>query len=187
MYCPFCGARIRNGSSFCSVCDRDLPMQRINKKRISILHVLLILIIVFSAGVVFFAYSLVLYYHRDSCDISADGFLIKEIIKASDIENQYNDTFLVAEENGLVIFFPEKGDIESYSYIESDNSDDSATVLDPTSSYITIHTERNYAYVDVTASDYSIRYPYRKATLKERLRFMSLYPTFTEAISLFFK
>ena len=186
MYCPFCGSQIREGSRYCSVCGEAISRHRIEKKRINILHVLLIVFIIFSASITCFAYSLELYYHGDSSDISADSFLVKEIIKSSDMENQYNDSFLIAEEDCFVIFFPEKGDIEAYPYEINDETDDVATVLDPSTSYITIHNDVNYAYVDITASDYSLRSSFRKASLKERLRFLYLYPTFSEILPSFF-
>lgn len=171
MYCPYCGSRVSGESDLCPACGKSIYATKRPRKRASFLHALLILIIVFSAAAVYFAYSLKLYYNESSCEIDAN-FLVKGLIAYTDIETYYDDTFLLVEDGVYTFFSPENGALESIAAEE-------LGVPNSNGVRVNINLEWNYAYLRIYDPDYYVLYSFRKATLPERFRFLSLYLSFS--------
>ena len=168
MYCQYCGTQINDKSDYCPACGRTVYTVKNRRKKGSFLHVLLVLVVIICAATVYFAYSIDLYYNPDPCEIEADYFT-KAILGEIDYGSDYQDTFLVVEDNYYTFFRAKDGRLTGCSADESGQTNEDGTRV------IVQKTEKNYASLVFVNSDYTAKYVFRKASLVERLNFISLY------------
>ena len=169
MYCPHCGSQVNGKSRFCPACGRSVYIVKEQRKRASFLPAFLILLIILAIGAAYVVYSFDLYYNESSCDIDAD-IIVRNLIKLTEIETYYNDTYLMVENDDYTIFSPKYGAFESISSNE-------LGVINENGETVDIQYRGNYAHLIITDTElgYTVTYFFRKATFAERLRFISLY------------
>lgn len=167
MYCPHCGSYITSKTGFCQECGKRIDFNN-KHKRSNFFHILLILIIIFSAALLFFLYRIDLYYNPDPCTIETD-FFTKAILDKMDYGSDYQDTFLFIEDDYYSFFRVKDGRITGCS------ADETGQILEDGTRIIVKKTGRNYASLSYINSDYTATYVFRKATLMERFKFISLY------------
>ena len=168
MYCPYCGAHIDSRTDYCPACGKSINGNRNSRKHGSFLHVFLILVIIASAGLVYFSYSIDLYYNPDPCKIETD-FFTKAVLDKMDYGSDYQDTFLIVEDNYYTFFRARDGRLTGCS------ADESGQIREDGSGIIVKKTGKNYASLTFITSGYTEQYTFRKATFAERLKFISLY------------